>query len=115
MPLLTLQTSVRLSNQDRYNLVGPLSKIVSECLGKPERYVMVAVSEAAMLMDGVDMPTAYADISSIGGLSTEINRKLSERICLLLQDQLGISPDRVYLVFTNVSGENWGWDSGTFR
>jgi len=44
MPLLILQTSLRLSNQERYNLVAPLSKIVAECIGKPERFVMVAVS-----------------------------------------------------------------------
>ncbi|MBK7543461.1 MAG: hypothetical protein IPP10_17155 [Candidatus Competibacteraceae bacterium] len=114
MPLLTLQTSVRLSNQQRYNLLAPLSKIVSECTGKPERYVMVAVSEAAMLMDGADTPAAYADIRSIGGLNNAINRQLSERICALLQEQLDISPARVYLGFTDVSAENWGWDSGTF-
>lgn len=114
MPLLTLQTSARLSNQQRYNLLAPLSKAISEGTGKPEQYVMVTVSEAAMLMAGVDTPAAYADVRSIGGLNGAANRKLSERICAVLQDQLGIPPDRVYLVFTNVSAENWGWDSGTF-
>ncbi len=114
MPLLILQTSLRLSNQERYNLVAPLSKIVAECIGKPERFVMVAVSEAAMLMGGAETPAAYADIRSIGGLNGAVNRKLSERICTLLHDQLGISPDRVYLGFSNVSADSWGWDSGTF-
>lgn len=114
MPLLNLQTSVRLSNQQRYDLLAPLSKIVAECIGKPERYVMVVVSEAAMLMGGAEGPAAYADIRSIGGLNNAVNRKLSEQISILLQQQLGISPDRVYLGFTNVSVENWGWDSGTF-
>ncbi len=114
MPLLALQTSVRLSNQQRYNLLAPLSTIVAECIGKPERYVMVTVSEAAMLMGGAEGPAAYADIRSIGGLNGAVNRKLSERICALLQDQLGIPPDRVYLGFTSASAENWGWNGGTF-
>ncbi len=114
MPLLTLQTSVRLSNQQRYNLLAPLSQIVAECIGKPERYVMVAVSEVALLMGGAEGPAAYVDLRSIGGLSGAVNRKLSERICALLQDQLGIPPDRIYLGFTSVNAENWGWNSSTF-
>lgn len=114
MPLLALQTSVHLSNQQRHNLLAPLSKIVAECIGKPERYVMVTVSEAAMLMGGAEDPAAYADIRGIGGLNREVNRKLSERICTLLQEQLAIPPDRVYLGFTSVSAENWGWNGGTF-
>ena len=115
MPMLMLQTSTRLSNQQRYSLLAPLSQILVEVLGKPERFVMVSVNEAAMLMAGAETPAAYVDIRSIGGLNAEVNRKLSARICALLQQQLGITPDRVYLGFTDVSAENWGWDSGTFR
>ena len=114
MPLLTLQTSARLSDQQRHDLLAPLSKLVSECIGKPERYVMVIVSEQAMMMAGDGSPAAFADIRGIGGLNNAINRKLSERVCALLQQQLGISPDRVYLGFSNVSADSWGWDSGTF-
>jgi len=114
MPLLALQTSVVLSNQQRYDLLAPLSQVVAECIGKPERYVMVTVTTVALLMDGSEGPAAYADIRSIGGLSPTVNRKLSERICALLKERLGIPPDRVYLGFTNVSAENWGWNSGTF-
>ncbi|MDS4026557.1 MAG: phenylpyruvate tautomerase MIF-related protein [Candidatus Contendobacter sp.] len=114
MPLLALQTSVPLSNQQRHDLLAPLSKIVAECIGKPERYVMVTVSEAAMLMGGAEGSAAYVDVRGIGGLNREVNRKLSERICALLQEQIGIPPDRVYLGFTSVSAENWGWNSGTF-
>ncbi|MCB1919328.1 MAG: hypothetical protein KDJ28_05025 [Candidatus Competibacteraceae bacterium] len=114
MPLLALQTSISLSSQQRHELLAPLSQIVGECIGKPERYVMITIAEATMLMGGVDGPTAYADIRSIGGLSSAVNRKLSERISTLLKERLGIPPDRVYLGFTSVSAENWGWNGGTF-
>ena len=114
MPLLALQTSVRLTNQQRYNLLAPLSQLVAEGIGKPERYVMVMVSEAAMLMAGAESSAAYVEIRSIGGLNSAVNRQLSERLCALLKEQLGIPPDRVYIGFTNVSAENWGWNGGTF-
>ena len=114
MPLLALQISVPLSDQQRHDLLAPLSQIVAEGIGKPERYVMITLSEAAIRMAGVEGPAAYADIRGIGGLNGAINRKLSERLCALLQERLGIPPDRVYLNFTSVSAENWGWNGGTF-
>ena len=114
MPLLALQTSISLSNQQRHELLAPLSQIVAECIGKPERYVMITITETAMLMGGVEEPTAYADIRSIGGLSGAVNRKLSEQVSNLLKERLGIPPNRTYLGFTSVSAENWGWNGGTF-
>ena len=54
------------------------------------------------------------DIRSIGGLTDEVNRKLSQQVCKLLNDSLGIPPDRVYLNFTDVEAGNWGWNGSTF-
>ncbi|MCP5197214.1 MAG: ABC transporter substrate-binding protein [Gammaproteobacteria bacterium] len=114
MPMLALQISIPLSNQQRHALLAPLSQIVAECIGKPERYVMIAIDEATMSMGGDESPAAYADIRSIGGLSGAVNRKLSERVSALLEERLGIPPARIYLGFTSVSAENWGWNGGTF-
>ena len=114
MPLLALHTSVPLSEQQRQDLLAPLSQVLVEGIGKPERYVMVTVDAAAIRMAGTEGPAAHVEIRSIGGLNGSANRKLSERLCALLQERLGIPPDRVYLNFTNVSAENWGWNGGTF-
>ncbi len=40
--------------------------------------------------------------------------KLSQQVCKLLSDSLGIGPDRVYLNFTDVEAGNWGWNGRTF-
>ncbi len=114
MPLLALQASVSLSNQQRHDLLAPLSRIVAECIGKSERYVMVTIDQATMLMGGVEGPAACAEIRSIGGLSGEVNRALSERVCALLHEKLGIPPERIYLGFTSVAATHWGWNGGTF-
>lgn len=114
MPLLALQTSAPLSDAQRQELLAPLSTIVAECIGKPERYVMITVAEVAILMAGDGGPAAYADLRSIGGLNSEVNRQLSERICALLQERIGVPSDRVYLNFTSVTAANWGWNRSTF-
>ena len=51
---------------------------------------------------------------SIGRLSSEVNRKLSERICALLHGRLGIPPDQIYLNFISVTAVNWGWNGSIF-
>ena len=114
MPLLKLETTVVLSEDNRKALLASLSKTVAETIGKPEQYVMVTVGQAAMLMSGNPGAAAFMDVRSIGGLTNEVNRKLSQKVCKLLNDSLGVPEDRVYLNFTEVEASNWGWNGSTF-
>jgi len=114
MPLLKLETTVPLLEEKEKPLLAALSKVVAGTIGKPEQYVMITVSHSAMLMSGKAGDAAFADIRSIGGLNDETNRKLSQQICKLLKDSLGIASDRVYLNFTDVEAGNWGWNGSTF-
>jgi phenylpyruvate tautomerase len=111
---LKLETTVDLSADKRQALLAALSKIVAETIGKPEQYVMVTASQAAMQMSGSPGDAAFVDVRSIGGLNGEVNRKLAQKVCQLLHDSLGIPPDRIYLNFTDVPAGRWGWNGNTF-
>jgi phenylpyruvate tautomerase PptA (4-oxalocrotonate tautomerase family) len=114
MPLLKLESTAVIPEGKQKALLASLSKTVAETIGKPEQYVMVTASQAAMVMCGKAGDAAFADIRSIGGLGEDVNRKLSQQVCKLLKDSLGISPDRVYVNFTDVDARNWGWNGTTF-
>jgi len=114
MPLLKLETTVALPDEKKKTVLAALSKAVADTIGKPEQYVMVTASQSAMLMSGKTGDAAFVDIRSIGGLNGDTNRKLSQQICELLKDSLGIAPDRVYLNFSDVEAGNWGWNGSTF-
>jgi phenylpyruvate tautomerase len=114
MPLLKLETNVAMSEEKRNALLGSLSKIIAQTIGKPEQYVMVTAGASAMLIAGTPEEAAFVDIRSIGGLSNNVNRQLSRKICELLKDSLGIPTDRIYLGFTDVPAGNWGWNGDTF-
>jgi len=114
MPLLKVETAVVLSDEKRKALLAALSKAVAGTIGKPEQYVMVAIGSGAILMSGEPGDAAFVDIRSIGGLTADVNRKLSQQVCKLLNDSLGIAADRVYLNFTDVEASNWGWNGSTF-
>ena len=65
-------------------------------------------------MSGKAGEAAFADVRSIGGLNSQVNRDISSRLCMLLRDVLGIAPERIYLNFTDVPAGNWGWNGDTF-
>ena len=114
MPLLKLETTVAVSDNKKQTLLGSLSKAVAGIIGKPEQYVMIGITQSAMLMSGKAGEAAFVEIRSIGGLNGEVNRKLSQQVCTLLNDSLGIAPDRIYLNFTEIEAGNWGWNGSTF-
>lgn len=114
MPLLKLETTVPLADNLKNDLLPALSRIVGETIGKPEDYVMITASPTAMMMSGKAEQAAFVDIRSIGGLSADVNRKLSQKVCAVLHELLGIPENRIYLNFTDVSAKNWGWNGATF-
>lgn len=114
MPLLKLETTATVNEDKRASLLAALSRIVAGSLGKPEQYVMVTLSQASILMSGKQGDAAFVEVRGIGGLNGAANRQLSEKICRLLEQTLNVPPNRVYLNFTEVEGENWGWNGNTF-
>lgn len=114
MPLLKVETTVAISEEKQKDLLASLSRIVAQNIGKPELYVMVSISQTAMLMSGKQGDAAFVDVRSIGGLTSDVNQDLSRQICQLLKGSLGISPERVYLNFIDINADNWGWNGETF-
>ena len=114
MPLLKLETTVIITEEKRKALLAALSKAVAATIGKPEQYDMVMIGSAAILMSGNPGDAAFVDVRSIGGLTGDVNRKLSQQVCKLLNDTLGVAENRIYLNFTDVQASNWGWNGSTF-
>lgn len=110
MPLLHLKCSKEIPS----DLIPALSSLIAEGIGKPEQYVMVVVDAATIMMSGSEGNAAHATIKSLGGLSAEVNRSLSASLCSLLNDKLGIPPERVYINFESCERDQWGWNGSTF-
>jgi len=116
MPLIQLETSCELSDpQKKQALAKTLSTLAAEGIGKPEQYVMACVHDnVAMTMGGTAGPCALVTVKSIGGLSKSINQTLAAQASQLLQVQLGIEANRVYLVCEELAPTHWGWNGSTF-
>jgi phenylpyruvate tautomerase len=114
MPLIKLQTSAVVSIDKRDKLLLALSKTLARVTGKPESYVMVTLEQGSLSMAGKVVPGAFVDVRGIGGLNGKVNAQISKEVGDLLKQELGIDPGNVYLNFTDVSAQNWGFKGGTF-
>ncbi len=113
MPYLKIQTNQTVTSEQAQALINKASKLVASELGKPEHYVMVALSPPVpMVFAGSDAPTAYLELKSIG-LPESRTADLSKTLCQLMED-LDISQDRVYIEFADAPRAMWGWDAKTF-
>lgn len=114
MPYLKIQSNQAVDEAAAEQLLSTASKLVAEQLGKPESYVMVALEPPVpMSFAGSTDPLAYLELKSIG-LPQDKTRALSEALCGLVQQQLGIDPGRVYIEFADAPRAMWGWNNATF-
>lgn len=114
MPFLRIQTNVAIAAETVGTVLAAASKTVAAGLGKPDRYVMVTVEpERPMIFAGSTAPTAILELSGIG-LPAGQAPALSQALCTLLEAEVGIARDRVFVIFTAVDSTMWGWNGHTF-
>jgi len=114
MPYLNIQTNVHLDDSGRASLLKSASQTVASILGKPESYVMVHLDAGnAMFFAGSDAPLAYLQMKSLG-LPENETRTFSQILCELIQAELGIDSERIYIEFSSPERHMWGWNGGTF-
>ena len=114
MPYLKIQTNQALEATATKNFIKKASELVAEKLGKPERYVMVVMDPPVpMVFAGSDEPTIFMELKSIG-LSETQTPGLSDALCHLVNSELGIAGDRVYIEFADAPRKMWGWNGATF-
>ncbi|XP_078436118.1 tautomerase/MIF superfamily protein isoform X1 [Wolffia australiana] len=100
MPCLNLSTNVSLDGVDTSPILSEASKTVARVIGKPEAYVMIVLKGSVpMSFGGTEQPAAYGELVSIGGLNSDINKKLSAAIASILESKLSVPKSRFFLKF----------------
>ena len=112
MPVLQITTNVTIGDADA--LSKQASNLVAEILGKSESYVMVNINDNAdLVFAGTNEPCAHLILKSLGLPESE-TKAYSEKLCSFVEQQLGVSPSRIYIEFFNPERHMFGWDSRTF-
>ena len=114
MPTLIIKTNAGLARIDLGELLKTVSSAVAEMLGKPERYVMVMLEpNPHMCFGGDESPLAYLELKSLG-LPEGRTQEFSATLCGLMQQHLGVPPERIYIEFASPDRHLFGFNAGTF-
>ena len=111
MPYLNIVINKPVTNKAL--LLKAASHAISKATGKSETYVMVSIdTQSNMIMAGTDDALAFLDYRALG-LPTDRNA-FSAALCQMIEDQLSISGERIYVSMTDSERQNWGWNHQTF-
>lgn len=112
MPVFVVNTNVKDVPADFKKLA---TDVIAKSLGKPHSYIAVQVNAGQdMSFGGTDEPAALCDLTSIGALSVESNKKHSKALMQLIEGQLKVKPTRQYISFHNFDKSNIGYSGTTF-
>ena len=113
MPMIKVETTVSLSEEKRDVLKAELGKAIS-IMGKPESYLMINLVDNQDLYFGGNKldKGAYVEVKALGNIDAGQSDKMTAKVCEILNTQLGISGDVVYVAYFGTS--NWGWNGRNF-
>ncbi|KAG5263522.1 hypothetical protein AALO_G00265740 [Alosa alosa] len=114
MPMFVVNTNVAKSAIPAALMVEATDEL-AKLMGKPAQYIAVHINGDQMMMfGGKPDPCALCSLVSIGKIGGAQNKQYSKLLCGLLNKHLGISPDRIYINFTDMAAENVAWNNSTF-
>lgn len=116
MPLIKVQSSTPAPESTAVEeLLKELSAKLAQHLGKPESYVMTAFEpDVAMTFAGTTEPACYVEVKSIGKMTPDQTKAMSQDFCQQIQEQIGVPKNRIYIGFTDAQRSMWGWNGSTF-
>ena len=116
MPLIKVQSSVSQPEKSTVeSLLSSLSAGLAKHLGKPESYVMTAFeSDVPMSFAGTFAPVCYVEIKSVGNMTPDQTKAMSQDFCSQISEKLDVDGDRIYIEFADAKGYMWGWNESTF-
>lgn len=109
-----MQTNITVAKEKEQNLKAQIAEILADSFpGKSENWLMLRFTdEERMYFAGNDAPCAMLRVALFGKASAASYDKMTDAVCSLLEKELGIPANRVYVKYEEVS--HWGWNNSNF-
>ncbi|KAI5634220.1 macrophage migration inhibitory factor (MIF) domain-containing protein [Phthorimaea operculella] len=115
MPHFRIETNVPKSKVPQDFLTKAVS-VLAKTVGKPEQYCVVSIiPDVHMSFGGSTEPCAVANLMSVGRLGVEENKKHAKVLYELVEKELGVSKERMYITFQDELSSNVGFKGTTFH
>ncbi len=114
MPFIDTRVSCPLTADAEARLKARMGEAIRLLRGKTEDYLMLAFRDNVRLwFQGSNAaPTAMVEVSVFGEVTHADCNALTERLTELLNEELRIPRDRIYVKYTTT--REWGWQGEQF-
>ena len=116
MPWVNLVTAVPLSEKSQTETKRVVAEVLKESIGREEKAVYVSFTTTYGFFWGGEpvKDVGIFDIRWIGTQTLEKKRLITRALTERLAGPLGLNPDRMRVVFTEKSSEDWGRNRGDY-
>lgn len=113
MPFIDSKVTVPLTPEKEETIKAKLGKAIS-ILGKTEAFLMVGFEDNYDLFFAGEKldKGAFVSVRVFGDINSDASVKMTETICNILEEELDIPADRVYVTYQGI--HDWGWNKRNF-
>lgn len=111
MPFIEVKTNQKIGAEE--DLKSELGRAITAIPGKSEAWLMIEIEDDKdMYFKGSNAPCAMLEVSIFGSAGDCDYDELTKRLCEISEKQLGVSPDRTYIKYTEI--DHWGYNGFNF-
>jgi phenylpyruvate tautomerase PptA (4-oxalocrotonate tautomerase family) len=114
MPFISTKVNVKISKEKEEILKSKLGKAIELIPGKTEDWLMLSFDDQCNLyFKGTsEDKIAFVEVKIFGKATQAAYAKLTKAITDILNQELDINSDRIYIKYEEV--EHWGWNGNNF-
>lgn len=114
MPYINLKTTKTVAPEKCEALKTAFGKAIESFPGKTEAWLMVGIEDGVKLWFKGDASSdsAIVDVELLGTASKDAVEKMTSVMCDIINRELEISPDRIYIKYREY--DKWGWNGQNF-
>ena len=114
MPFINTKTNVAIDKKKEELLKARLGKAITTFPGKTEQWLMLEFCDNRHLWfrGENDFPMAFVEVQLLGTATDDVCERMTRELCKIYSEELGISPDAIYVKFEFIT--EWGWNNQTF-
>jgi len=110
MPFINSKDTVKMTEEKKEVVKQKLGEAITLIPGKSEHWLMVGFEDEYDLyfQGNRDGESAFVEVSVFGSISASVSDDLTGKICEILEGELGIPKNRIYVKYQDV--KNLGWN-----
>jgi len=114
MPFIQTKVNIKISKQKEEILKIKFGKAIELIPGKSEKWLMLSFEDQKNLyFKGTNKPgIAFVEVKLFGKADNAAYEKMTEAITNIINLELKISPENIYIKYEEVS--HWGWNGSNF-